>query len=691
VAEGRPRRRIGNLAVERLDRRRLLSATAAPAANVPAPVLTTQDVSTLLDRAARMTPGDAAIVAVVDTEGRVLGVRVEGGVSSAVTGNTQTLVFSIDGALAEARTGAMFSTSQTALTSRTAQDLAQSTITQREVQSNPDLAHPNSPLQGPGFVAPIGLNAHFPPRIKFTPEVGPFEIEHTNRDSIVSPGPDHIRGTADDITLRSRFNANPAFIPAGESTPPPESYGYLSGLLPDAQSRGLGTLPGGIPLYKGKTLVGGIGVFFPGTTGYATEENSSLNGAGFFDPTKPDLAQEAEYIAFVAAGGSAQAGLSFNTPTKNTSLGLAPLDPSFNLPFGRIDVNGVTLDIYGGGGLQGPSNLVAYGSKLPLGDANSGVNRAVDTEGDQLLAGQTMPDGWLVLPHASADGTLTATDVNTIIQQGIRAAEKTRSGLRLPLNSPTQMEFAVTDETGEVLGLYRMPDAQTYALDDAVAKARNVAYYDNPSLLQPADMVAGISAGVAFTTRTFRYLAGPRYPEGIDGTPPGPFSILNETGVIESPTSPLQAASSFQSVVGFDAFNPQSNFHDPDNVANQSGISFSPGGVPLYKTINGKRVLVGGLGVSGDLPDQNDTVAASAVAGYEPQNRLRVDQYTYRAVRLPYQKFSRNPDLPAGGSPSAPQQLTPITPAGKRPALTPTSVRRILNFNKKVAAANKSR
>ena len=271
--------------------------------------------------------------------------------------------------------------------------------------------------------------------------------------------------------------------------------------------------------------------------------------------------------------------------------------------------------------------------------------------------------------------------MNTIIQQGIRAAEKTRSGLRLPLNSPTEMEFAVTDETGEVLGLYRMPDAQTYAVDDAVAKARNVAYYDNPSLLQPYRQGGRHTCRGCVDDRTFRYLAGPRYPEGIDGNPPGPFSILNETGVIESPTSPSQAASSFQSVVGFDAFNPQSNFHDPYDIANQNGISFSPGGVPLYKTINGKRVLVGGLGVSGDLPDQNDTVAASAAAGYEPPNRLRVDQYSYRAVRLPYQKFSRNPDLPAGGSPSAPQQHHADFSRRKAPCADPRGREKASSFS----------
>ena len=86
----------------------------------------------------------------------------------------------------------------------------------------------------------------------------------------------------------------------------PVSYGTASGLFPGAQNRGIGTLPGGIPIYESylgqPVLVGGIGVFFPGTTGFATEENSSLSAT--FDPTKPDRTLEAEFTALAAVGGS---------------------------------------------------------------------------------------------------------------------------------------------------------------------------------------------------------------------------------------------------------------------------------------------------------------------------------------------------------------------------------------------------
>src|SRR5262249_41903748 len=161
-----------------------------------------------------------------------------------------------------------------------------------------------------------------------------------------------------------------------------------------------------------------------------------------------------------------------------------------------------------------------------------------------------------------------------------------------------------------------------FSIDVAVAKARNASYYADPTQLQAIDQVPGLPKGVAMTARTFRFLAGPRFPVGIDINPPGPFSILNETGVREK--GPPQTAASFQTVEGYAAFNPQANFHDPFNIANQNGIVFFPGSAPLYKDIsgNGQRVLVGGLGVSGDGVDQDDDVTFQAAVGFEPPSNV---------------------------------------------------------------------
>jgi uncharacterized protein GlcG (DUF336 family) len=240
--------------------------------------------------------------------------------------------------------------------------------------------------------------------------------------------------------------------------------------------------------------------------------------------------------------------------------------------------------------------------------------------------------------------------VTNIIDNGIAQAEVTRAAIRLPLNTNTEMTFAVTDLDGNIVGLYRMPDATVFSIDVAVAKARNVAYYANPAELQPEDN-PGIPVGTAITNRTIRYLADPNFPEGINGTPPGPYSILNDGGV--NPTNGLQVgaplpASAFTSVMGHDVFNPETNFHQTGDLANQNGIIFFPGSAPLYlDTPDGATgELIGGFGVSGDGVNQDDVVtAAGAMQNGVPQSIPRADQTFVRGVRLPYQNFDRNPDI----------------------------------------------
>jgi uncharacterized protein GlcG (DUF336 family) len=612
--------------------------------------LAQSEVQDLLNRASAASASNDAIIAVVDRNGQVLGVRVESGVAPAFNPTSPgfdpgAMTFAIDGALALARAAAYFSSDQGVLTSRTVGNLSQSTITQREVQSNPSITDPNSPFAGPGFVAAVGTGGHFPPSVPETPPVDLFGIEATNRDSLLHPGPDGVKTPTDFIQLAERFNADPNFVPPGQELTAPESYGFVSGFAKFAQARGIGTLPGGIPLYKQGRLVGGIGVFFPGLTGFATEENSRLSAT--FNPALPDRSLEAEYIAFAATGGSAGAGVRFGPLG-----GVAPL-PGFDIPAGSpIYLNGITLDGIGPGGAQGPANLFVYGQGLGQKPAPTGTNVRVDTAGDSFIDGKPVPEGWLVLPHAgvTVNGqTVTAADVAQIINQGIAASTQIRAQIReTPTGSPgvqAQFVFAVADSDGNLLGLYREPDATYFSIDVAVAKARNTAYYDNPAQLQPADQVAGLPPGVSLTSRTFRFLAQPRYPEGIDGTPPGPFSIFNDpgsnplTGLNVGPPLP---ASVFQSVLGYTAFHPAANFHDPYNPANQNGVVFFPGSSALYKPVAGQLEALGGFGVSGDGVNQDDVATFYGIAGFTPPTNIRADQFFVGGARLPYQVFSRN-------------------------------------------------
>ena len=54
--------------------------------------------------------------------------------------------------------------------------------------------------------------------------------------------------------------------------------------------------------------------------------------------------------------------------------------------------------------------------------------------------------------------------------------------------------------------------------------------------------------------------------------------------------------------------------------------------------------LVGGFGVSGDGVDQDDVVTAFGQVGFNVAGALRADQVKFQGVRLPYQKFNRNPE-----------------------------------------------
>ena len=225
-----------------------------------------------------------------------------------------------------------------------------------------------------------------------------------------------------------------------------------------------------------------------------------------------------------------------------------------------------------------------------------------------------VPRGHLIAPQAGALGGLTEEQVQQIIGQAVATARQTRAVIRLPLGSRARMAIAVADLDGTIIGLFRMGDSTVFSLDVAVAKARNMVYFSNPAR-PPADL-PGVPLETAVTNRTISFGAQPFYPPGIDGTTAGPFFDLYRS----------------------DTANPCTQASEPAS-ANQNGIVFFPGSVPLYR--NG--VLVGGLGVSGDGVEQDDFVSAGGARGFEAPAAIRADQISVRGARLPYLKFPRNP------------------------------------------------
>jgi uncharacterized protein GlcG (DUF336 family) len=454
----------------------------------------------------------------------------------------------------------------------------------------------------------------------------------------------------------------------------PLSFGEVSGLDPNARSRGIATLPGGIPIFRdcvdgpggidagiGDTLIGGIGVFFPGRDGFATFEQGYKPGIAQaeYERTNAPKVLEAEFMALVAIGGSLGAAvqgipLAKTDPFAGTALAAVP---DIDLPFGRLDLVGITLQVVGPiAGRQGVGEVILRGLAIGPGAVSGGQIYAPTDAAGNRVGGRAVPFGYIVPPR---DGIgITAAQVDQIITNAVAGASLVRAAIRLPVSSRTRMVLAVTDVQGNVVGLFRMQDATIFSIDVAVAKARNVAYYANAAELNPLDQLPTVPVGTAFTNRTFRFLAEPRFPSGVDGDPAGPFSTLNNPFIdpftAANLGTPAPDTAYLDTVLGRNSFNPTSpiggdglpgginrNFLDPNNLNNQNGIVFFPGSTPLY--VNG--VLVGGFGVSGDGVDQDDVVTFIGAQGFLPNQNgvLRSDQTSFRDVRLPYQKFLRNP------------------------------------------------
>jgi uncharacterized protein GlcG (DUF336 family) len=243
------------------------------------------------------------------------------------------------------------------------------------------------------------------------------------------------------------------------------------------------------------------------------------------------------------------------------------------------------------------------------------------------IGGSLPPDAFLVGPNAGS--ALSRSDVNEIIMNAIATANITRAVIRLPPGTRTRMTIAVSDLDGTILGLYRMPDGTVFSADVAASKARNVVWFSTTGVSD----LPGVPAGTAVTNRTISFGAQPLFPPGIDGSGDGPFFPLY---LYDTNNPCTQGPSS-------GAF--------PPNTNNMSGVVFFPGSLPLYR--NG--VLVGGLGVSGDGVDEDDFVTAGAVNAacglggpcgvpdFQAPVNIRADQIVIENVRLPYQKFPRNP------------------------------------------------
>ena len=504
----------------------VFARTFFPAGNAKAAAaLTEAEVDTIVTNTIQSLDTDNMIVAVVDRQGTILATYAKPGAQNTPNENT---------AVALARTAAFFSHNQAALTSRTVR-----------------------------FIS----GEHFPPGIKFTPNGALFGIEHNNR------------GCDLNVTYLAGQSFPTSRLAAGGVCDNDTGAGRnVSGC-----GQGTMTIPGSFPLYKGNTLVGGVGVFGIGPA-LTDDPQGGLRklGTGY---------EAAEFAAVAAA------------------VGFEP--PRFT--GGGIFIDGIRLP-----GVKQTTRPAGFSSDAgALRDANytagGGGWLTVDSTAGTAAGSTAVPSGFLVGP--TAGGSFTVADLNTIINQARAKAKLTRAAIRLPYTETARMVFAIGDINGNILAVYRQSDSTVFSLDVAVTKARNVNYFSGNSV-NAADQVA-MPVGTAVTNRTISFGSQRFFPSGLDFASPGPY----------------------REIFTNDAANPCTQGRDAGTAANESGIVFFPGSVPLYK--NG--VLIGGLGVSGDGVEQDDLVAAAGAAGFEPPASIRSDQYKISDVRMPYLKYPRNP------------------------------------------------
>ena len=411
------------------------AAPPSPTAN-----LTAADVTTLIQTAAQAADPNTMVIAVVDRAGRVLGVYRKPSAPALATGNFGLQVDSNELAVSLARTAAFFSNDQAPLSSRTVRFLS---------------------------------GIHFPPGVTNAPNAALYGIENTNRG----------------CTLSTNFIAGQSLPPARSISGATTGLGVATGKADVNDSDPNAVNPGGVPLFRNGSVVGGIGI-------------AGVSG---------DVAEFAAYAASTSNG-----------------FGPAPAAP------GVVFIDGVALPF-----VNQTTRPASVGAGSFTGSFIAGPSASPGSP----------PEGMLVAPAAGPLGGLSASDVTQIINNSVATANTTRAVIRLPIGSSTRMAIAVADLDGTIIGFYRMADGTVFSIDVAATKARNVVYFSSGA--RTAADLTGVPAGTAVTNRTIGFGAQPFYPPGIDGSAAGPFFNVYQQDVANPCTQGFQVAGPNQSGVVF--------------------------------------------------------------------------------------------------------------------------------------------
>lgn len=459
---------------------------------------------------------------------------------------------------------------------------------------------------------------------------------------------DHFPPTIRNVPSGPLFGVQFSQLPCGDLV----QGGAAMGIGPRRSPLGLSADPGGFPLYKDGSVVGGIGVMAGNAPTY------SLDAFPFDFDNDPE-----EVIAHSAIAGFAPPDCirAERVTAGGLSLRFSDADGRLLSSTATVPAGGSFVDV---GGYYAASDGARTGRTFGLpesGIAQENLNLSGDA--NALVA----PDGSNRYPPIASAG-LDADDVTSLIDEALGVANAARAQIRIPLGSPAQVTVSVVDADGVALGIGRTPDAPVFGIDVSLQKARTAALFsraDAAARIGAANSAAqqalyfngdpraavgffqnpaSFADGTAFTARAIGNIARPMFPDGIDGRPRGPLSSAKpgwspfNVGLQLDLVFPGLAAS-------LDPSGPLINRCTATAIGADNGIQIFPGGVPIYR--NG--VLVGAIGVSGDGVDQDDMVAFLGITraarwrggglGHAPLAR-RADRLGLRYVQCPQSPFN---------------------------------------------------
>ncbi len=434
---------------------------------------------------------------------------------------------------------------------------------------------------------------------------------------------------------------------------------------------GLSADPGGFPLYKNGVVVGGVGV--------------EIDGLYTFDKNIRDF-DNAEVIENLDEFIALASTVGFEAPDNRKGDSIFLIGKSFrysDVTYSDLNVVEIASASFDAGKYIAvppffagqPLSGTTFGS-LESGFANStrmGLPTAVLVEGSNVR----FPS---VNGSSIGGSELSKVEVDALLDSAILTASKTRSAIRNPKDTPARVSIWIVDTTGRQLGFVRSQDAPVFGTDVALQKARTVVFFSSSdsqskvNAIQELERSNGvqiedyysnlsskfgnseISGNYAFSNRSIGNLTRPYFPDGIENTLNGPFSLpfpgkgVSSTGRSWSPfNTGLQLDFILRNVLAPLSGVIPKTCVDSKVVGSRlaNGVQIFPGAVPLYK--NG--TLVGGIGVSGDGVDQDDFISFYSVSrealdsaghltvgdpvlGFNAPKEIRSDNLVSQAERL---------------------------------------------------------